>query len=90
MLVTIFHHPNARRVEINLTDIYHEDEAYFRDNGVTISLEDIGGMYALYAFCKGMEDEDELVVLSQGRSCKETLKELRKECENYFSKSKED
>jgi hypothetical protein len=93
MLVTVFQHPNGEQVELNMSNIYSEDEAYFADNNVRISFEDIGEMYAVYAFCDGMEDEEdeeELLVLSQGRSCEETLKELRKECENYFSKSKED
>ena len=86
MLATVFHPPNARQTEIDLKNVYPEDEAFFQENNVSISLEDIGGMFVIYALCEGMEEEDELLVLSHGRSCQETLKELRVECVKYFSK----
>ena len=84
MIVTLYKQPDGRTQEIDIKNVLPDDEAYFTRNHIDISMEDVGGMFAIYADI-GRMDEDgepiELIELSQGRSCEETLSALRKLCE---------
>ena len=84
MIVTLYKQPDGRTQEIDIKNVRPDDEAYFSRHDIDISMEDVGGMFAVYADI-GQTDEDgepvELIELSQGRSCEETLNALRKLCE---------
>lgn len=84
MIVTLYKQPDGRTQEIDIKNVLPDDEEYFTRNRIGISMEDVGGMFVIYADI-GWRDEDgepiELIELSQGRSCKETLSALRKQCE---------
>jgi hypothetical protein len=84
MIATLYKKPDGRTQEIDIKNVLPEDESYFIRNRIVISMEDVGGMFAIYADI-GRRDEDgepiELIELSQGRSCEETLSALRKLCE---------
>ena len=84
MIVTLYKRPDGRKQEIDIKKVLPDDEAYFTRNRIGISMEDVGGMFAIYADL-GRMDEDgepiELIELSQGRSCEEALSALRKLCE---------
>jgi len=84
MIVTLYKQPDGRTQEIDVKNVLPDDEAYFNRHGIDISMEDVGGMFAIYADT-GRMDEDgepiELIELSQGRSCEEALSALRKLCE---------
>ena len=84
MIVTFYKQPYGRTQEIDIKNVLPEDEAFFTRHEIDISMEDVGGMFAVYADI-GKTDEDggpiELIELSQGRSCEETLSALRKLCE---------
>ena len=84
MIVTLYKRPDGRTQEIDIKNVLPDDEAFFDHHGISISIEDVGGMFAVYADI-GQTDEDgepiELLELSQGRSWEETLSALRKLCE---------
>lgn len=84
MIVTLYKQPDGRTREIDIKNVLPDDEAFFTRHEIDISMEDVGGMFALYADI-GQTDDDgepvELIELSQGRSCEETLSALRKLCE---------
>ena len=84
MIVTLYKQPDGRTQEIDIRNVLPDDEAYFSRYGIAISMEDVGGMFAVYADI-GQTDADgepvELTELSKGRSCEETLNALRKLCE---------
>lgn len=84
MIATFYKQPDGRTQEIDIKNILPDDEAFFTSHEIDISLEDIGGMFAIYADI-GQTDEDgepiELIELSRGRSCEETLSALRNLCE---------
>ena len=84
MIITLYKQPDGRTQEIDIKNVLPDDEAFFDHHNISISMEDVGGMFAIYADI-GQTDEDgkpiELIELSQGRSCEETLSALRKLCE---------
>lgn len=64
--------PNITKIN-NVKD---QDAKYFNDNEINISMEYLGGDYIVYG-CKN-DDDEEIIVLSKGRSCEDTLSELAK------------
>jgi hypothetical protein len=84
MKVTFYKKPDGRTQEIDIKNVLPEDEEYFTRNRINISMEEVGGMFAIYADI-GKTNADgeliELIELSQGRSCEETLSALRELCE---------
>jgi hypothetical protein len=86
MNVTIYKRPDGRSEVIDCRNVYPDDAKWFEDNHVAISMEDIGGGFAVYADTgKEVDGEpDELIELSQGRTCEETLHALREQCEGVI------
>lgn len=86
MIVTLYKQPDGRTQEIEIKNVLPDDEAYFSSQRIKISMEDVGGELAVYADT-GREDDDgepiEVIELSQGRTCEETLNALRKQCEDF-------
>lgn len=84
MKVTLYRQPYGHTVDLDITNVLPEDAAFFEKNNIRISMEEVGGMFAVYAD-DGTKTEDgepdELIELSQGRTCEETLHALRKQCE---------
>ena len=83
MLVTIFHRPDGRKEAIDIPNVKPEDAEWFQANNVHVSMEDIGGQFAVYADI-GREidgEPDEILVLSGKMNCEDTMSQLRKECE---------
>lgn len=96
MEVKLFKPPHGHSVIIDVLNVHAEDEKFFQENNIEISMEDVsaGGtpMFAVYADL-GISDEHddddeniELLELSQGRSCEETLSALRVQCEKELKK----
>ena|GEM_PF-1859648 len=85
MEVTIYKRPHGRTEVISITNVCPDDAAYFKQQRIRISIEDVGGMFAIYADTgiKNADGEpDELIEMSKGRSCEDTLSALRKLCES--------
>lgn len=87
MKVTFYKSPNGHKEILNITKINKEDEEFFIANGVTISMEEIGGDFVIYADT-GLENEDgdseEFIEIAQGRRCEDVLKALRIYCEDFL------
>lgn len=82
MKATIFVKPHGTKQVIEIIDINPDDEDYFMQHNVKVSLEEDfqPGTFIAYADY-GAEDEDgepdEVIVFSAGRDCRETMAELR-------------
>lgn len=84
--VTLFQKPDGRQKPLFVRDIYPEDAAWFIENKADISMEEIRGDIVLYADI-GLElcgEPDEVIEISQGRSCEDTFAALRKQCERWL------
>lgn len=81
MDIIFYKRPYGRTEIAAITEIRTEDAEFFEVNNIRVSMEDLGGQYAIYADT-GRKDEDgepvELLVLSNGRSCVDCMNELRK------------
>ena len=90
MKATLFKKPDGCREEIDITEIDEEDEKFFVDNKVSISLEESVFGPIVYADAgytvADTEDEepDEFMTVSGTRGCREVMKELRAEVEEIL------
>ena len=87
MKATVFILPHGRSEVIDLKNIRPEDEAYFTERGIEISLEELNGEMVVYADLGENEDGDpeELIEFSHGRNCQDTLSALRRLCEEHLA-----
>lgn len=88
MNVTIYKKPHGRTEVIDCIHVYPEDEKFFIENNIRISMEDIGGQFAIYADIGKMtpdDEPDELIQLSGSMDCFDTLKALRVQCEEAIA-----
>lgn len=87
MKVTYYKAPNGYKEILNIGNINKEDEDFFSENGVKISMEELAGDFVVYADT-GLENEDgdpeEFIEIAQGRSCEDVLKALRICCEAFL------
>lgn len=89
MHVTFYKKPDGRTVDLDITKVYPEDEKWFIENNVHVSMEDIGDQFVAYGDY-GKERDGEPVgcmVLSGRMSCEETLHKLRLDCEEEMTKA---
>lgn len=91
MKVTYYKSPNGHQEVIEISKINKEDENFFVENSIVISMEELAGDFVVYADT-GFENEDgdpeEFIEIAQGRSCEEVLKALRNSCEEFLSEIK--
>lgn len=88
MKVTVYHRPDGHPEVIDCKHVHDEDATWFQSNNVAISMEDIGGQFAVYADVGHVDEEgepDELIELSGDRDCFETMAALRKQCESAIA-----
>lgn len=87
LTVTCFIPPHGRKEAVEIPNVYPDDEAFFKKHGIKVSMEELGvGGFAVYADTGKVTDgePDELMVISGDRSCHDSLKALRQECEKRF------
>lgn len=93
MEVIFYKAPNGSKEVVEISNVYAEDEKFFNENGIIISMEEVGGQFVVYADT-GMEDEDgepvEFLEIAKGRKCKDVLKSLRILCEDYLNKREQE
>jgi len=75
---TLFIKPNGKKEDIDLKNVYPDDADYINNNHILVSMEELSdNNFAIY-FDYGKVDEegepDELIELSFGKSCQETIK----------------
>lgn len=87
MKVTLYKPPHGRTEEVDVTSVHAEDAAWFEAHKAKLSMEDIGGMFAVYADVGLRDEEDEpveAIELSRHRSAEDTFKALRTQCEELL------
>lgn len=83
MKAMLYKRPNGQQEEIEVTNIYPEDEQWFIENQVKISMEELRtGEFAVYG---DYGAEEEVMELDMGRSCHEVMKALRHRIEHAKS-----
>lgn len=91
MRVTYYRSPNGRQIEIDMANIYPEDEEWFQANQIDVSLEELSeGSIAVYGKVGETEQGEpiEAIVLDLGRTCEETMKQLRHQCTQLMAEQK--
>lgn len=92
MEVCYYYPPHGEMKVLDITKIYAEDEEFFTENDIQISMEELGGEIVVYADT-GYENEDgdpeEFIETAQGRSCEDVLKALRITCEQFIKENKQ-
>lgn len=93
MLVTYYRRPTGTPSQIDMTNVLPDDERWFTENNVKVSLEGDGEsgviLYGDVGLVSPDGDPEEAILLSQGRTCVECMHELRKLCEELISTKKE-
>lgn len=95
MDVTLYKRPHGRTEVINMRNINADDEEWFRANDVRVSIEDCGTFIAIYADCGFTIDDDpdeeaeEIIVISRGQSCQDSMSELRTKCQSSINEGRE-
>lgn len=89
MEVTCFIPPKGQKEIIELTNVYPEDELWFEENNIKISMENIGNDFIVYGDYGAKDEDDEpieaIVISFNGqKTCEETLNSLRKEIEKLL------
>ena len=87
MNVTLYKPPHGRKEVIDVRNVYPDDEAWFAEHKAAISMEEIGGMFAIYAHVGGFDEDGEpveAIEISRHRSCEDTLASLRQQCEELL------
>ena len=75
--VTLFIPPNAEQHVIQVTDVTDEDAAWFTENKIIISMEELrSGAKVIYGKY-GVNDNQECMVVGMNKTCKSMLSELR-------------
>lgn len=91
--VVVYQPPHGQKEIIHVTKVYPDDLKWFKEHNAKISMEDLGNMIAVYADLGWVDEEgqtDEMMTVSAGRSCEDTLAELRKICEIRLIRKKTD
>jgi len=81
LYMTYYKRPKGRREEVPIVYINPEAETYLLENNIQISAEDDviqGGFVVYFDDGKRLDDDvtpDEIIVMSGGRSCEDTMDE---------------
>lgn len=81
MIVTLFKRPHGLTELVRIHNIDPADQHFLESHNVKVSMEYINEdqvvVYGDYGAVDSNGDPDEIIVISDGRSCVETMKELR-------------
>jgi len=85
LTVKLYKPPHGRVEYIEMSNIKQEDITFFLGNDIMVSMEEVLGEFVVYG-CPAHDDseESEILVVANGRSCQDTMKELREKCEKAF------
>ena len=85
MQVTIYTRPNGDSRKIIIQNIRKEDQDFFESNKITVSMEMVTeDNIIVYGTIPEFEEDEEVIVFSNGKSCEETMSELRAECQRMM------
>ena len=75
--VTLFIPPNGEQHVIQVTDVTDEDAAWFIENKIIISMEELSSGAKVVYGKFGVNEHQECLVISMNKTCKSMLSELR-------------
>lgn len=83
--VTLYTRPNGDKKDIIISHINKEDEDWFKAKNVVLSMEEVASFgqdgytdtVVVYASCEFNGDNVEVLEMSKGRNCNDTLASLR-------------
>ena len=86
MIVHYYMAPYGEEKLLDVTKVHDEDADYFVQNKIKVSMEELGGQIIVYG-CPYADssEESEVIVISEGRSCQETMRELAEICKATFT-----
>ena len=85
--VTIYQRPDGRKLRTLISSVDSDDESFFKYQGIIIGIEELeDNQYAVRGRHPDAHEEDEVTVLSNGQTCNECLKELRRGLESARGK----
>lgn len=83
---TLYQRPDGRKTEHEMVNITPEDEAWYRENNIIVSMEEIGPevivIYAQYDETEGEPDEITYIVPA-GERCILSMAKIRATIEHY-------
>ena len=84
MYVTIYTRPEGNHSVVDITHARQQDAEWFEKNNVSVSMEDTGSDFILYADIgmKNVDGEPEEIIIFAGQDdCYDAMTRLREECE---------
>lgn len=88
MKVNIYTGGEGKFIVCDISNVYPTDDEFFTKSNIEVSMEELNGEFIVYATLLDHKDEEgdpeELIEFANGRTCEETLKSLRKKCQDYF------
>lgn len=76
---TFYKAPYGEKQTVEIKNILEQDEAFFKEYRVILSMEQLQSEIVVYGRFPHQEEDDEIIILARGRSCEETLNELANE-----------
>ena len=76
---TFYKAPCGKKQTVEIKNILEEDEVFFKQFGVILSMEQLQTEFVVYGRLPHQEDDDEIIVFAHERPCEETLNELANE-----------
>jgi hypothetical protein len=84
---TVFTPPHGTQTIIDVIDITDEDAAFFNNNNIKISMEELSiGSKVIYADWNGIPEDEALVLVPEGVTCKQAMTQLRIQVEKLTYK----
>ena len=84
-MFTVHYYYDGRCKQLDIANILPEDQQYFEENDIKVSMEELKGEFIIYG-CPYLDysEESEVIVFANGRTCEESLSELANLCKNKF------
>lgn len=87
----MFTPPNAKQTALEMREITPEDKAWYKENNIKVSMEEIPtGEIVIYADYGAKTEDDEpdemLYIVPKGEKCKESMSKLRAKIEAVIGK----
>lgn len=85
MQVTIYTRPSGESRKVVIQNIRKEDQDFFESNGIAVSMEMVTeDNIIVYGAIPDFGEDEEVIVFSHGKTCEETMSELRAECQRMM------
>ena len=92
LLVTLYTLPDGRKSDLVVKNITLDDELYFKERALSVSMEQLrGGEYVVYSTTGKFDDEGDDIevtyIVPEGQDCVTAMSEVRKRVEGIRNES---